>query len=129
MVYRASAIKNYPEWTKKAPVGDRPLKFVLFARGHIAYINKVMSVYRQGIPGSWTNRVSNNHKAEIATRKRFIQLLVDFDEWTNYKYHKLAIRAIHETKLLYIKRDIHYYIKKIYYPISKILNTKKCVNL
>lgn len=113
MVYRKSSTQDYPDWAKRAPVSDRPLKFVLFARGHIAYLDTVMSVYRVGVPGSWTKRVNGNRKEEKKTRARFVQLLVDFDEWTDQKYHKFVYCAIREYKYTCLKKDI---ISILYIP-------------
>ena len=110
MVYRASAVQDYPEWTKRSPVGDRPLKFVLFARGHIAYLNDVMSVYRVGVPGSWTQRVRRNRTSYRMTRQRFIQLMLDFDNWTGNKYHSLVKRAIRDYKIACRRSDIRHYL-------------------
>ena len=120
MVYRASAVKDYPDWTKRAPVGDRPLKFVLFARGHIAYINEVMSVYRVGVPGSWTVRVNRNRKENRKTRQRFVRLLVDFDNWTGKKYHSLVAKAIRDYKKACRKNDIRYLILKPYRQLKRL---------
>lgn len=112
MVYRKAAVNNYPDWAIRAPVGDRPLKFVLFARGHIAYINEVMSVYRIGVVGSWTLRVNRNHKAEKENRRKFVQLLNDFDAWTDKKYHILVIKAIHDYEKACKRNDYMHYIFK-----------------
>jgi len=113
MLYRTSARDNYPEWAKKAPVGDRPLKFVLFSRGHIAYLDRMMSVYRIGVQGSWTNRIARNHKEEKKTREKFIQLLNDFDEWTNRKYHNLTKSTIIKYRILCKIRDVRYFFHKL----------------
>ena len=113
ILYKYSCIIDYPDWAKRAPVGDRPLKLVLFARGHIAYINKVMSVYRVGVPGSWTIRVNRNRNANKQTRRRFIQIMIDFDEWTDQKYHVLTHKAIVDYKKACRKNNIMYMIKSI----------------
>lgn len=124
MVYRASAVKDYPDWAKRAPVGDRPLKFVLFARGHIGYINDVMSVYRVGVPGSWTVRVNRNRKANKQSRQKFVQLMVDFDEWTEKKYHALIIKAIHDYKKACRKNDFMFIILKPYRQLKRVFKKK-----
>ena len=96
-VYRASAVVDYPDWAKRAPVGDKPLKLVLFTRGSIGYIDEVMSVYQVGVPGSWTTRVFRDRKAEKILRQGLISIINDFDDWTNGKYHK------------FVKRNLLYY--------------------
>lgn len=120
VLYRNSAVSDYPAWAKNAPVGDRPLKFVLFARGSIAYLNEVMSVYRVGVPGSWTMRVLRKRKVEKKTREKFVQLLADFDEWTSWKYHSLVKQAIKDYKHSCRWQDI---VRFFYRPYSLVKNT------
>lgn len=120
IVYRTSAVKDYPTWAIKAPVGDRPLKFVLFGRGKLSYINEVMSVYRVGVPGSWTVRVHRNRKIEKETREGFVQLLVDFDEWTSLKYHDLVKQAIKDYKRACRKNDFMFVILRPYGQLKSL---------
>lgn len=96
-MYCASAWADYPEWAKRGPVGDKPFKLVICARGHIGYINELMSVYRVGVPGSWTQRVLRNRESEKKTRDGIIKIMKDFDQWTEGKYHQ------------YVRRTISYY--------------------
>ena len=124
MVYRASAVMDYPDWAKRAPVGDRPLKLVLFARGHIAYINDIMSVYRVGVPGSWTVRVNRNHKADKQSRQGFVQLMVDYDEWTEKKHHVLITKAIKDFKKACRKNDFMIIILKPYRQMKRLFKKK-----
>lgn len=104
-VYRSSAVENYPDWASRAPVGDKPLKLVLFARGPIGYLDEVMSVYRVGVPGSWTIRVFRNREAEKKSRKGQMQIIKDFDKWTNGKYHNYIKRNLAYCKYVYWKTD------------------------
>lgn len=118
-VYRASAVDNYPEWAMNAPVGDRPLKLVLFSRGDIGYINEVMSVYRVGVPGSWTRRILKNRKKEKKLREGLIGIMKDFDEWTEKKYHKYVKRNIVYSRYIYWKSD---YIIRPYVFIKRLFH-------
>lgn len=118
-VYRSSAIRDYPDWAKNAPVGDRPLKFVLFSRGHIAYLDKVMSVYRVGIQGSWTDRTKTNRKYLYYNRKGFLKINKDFDKWTNGRYHKLIIKANRKFIIASLKEDISILVKNFIYRIKR----------
>lgn len=121
-VYRSEAVVDYPEWAKQAPVGDKPLKLILFARGHIGYINELMSVYRVGVPGSWTKRVLKNRKAEIKLRKGLVNIMKDFDQWTERKYHQYVRRNIAYYHYTYWKTD---YIIRPYLKMKKLLNSKQ----
>lgn len=118
-VCRASALKNYPEWTKRATVGDKPMKLVLFARGAIGYIDDVMSVYRVGVPGSWTLRVFRNRKEEKKSRQGQMNIMKDFDKWTEGKYHKYVRRNLLYYRYICWKKDFfirpYLYLKKIFH--------------
>ena len=105
LVYKSSAVENYPNWAKQSPVGDKPLKLVLFARGNIGYINELMSVYRVGIPGSWTKRVFRNRKAEKKLRRGLIGIMKDFDQWTEGKYHKYVRNNVMHYYYIFWKTD------------------------
>ena len=113
MVYREAAVVEYPEWTNKAPVGDRPLQLVLFARGHISYINEVMSVYRIGVPGSWTNRVLTSHKKNKKLTNDFRSMMDDFDDWSNRRYHSLVKKAKKKYLRLFFKKELLYFKNRI----------------
>lgn len=104
-LYRASAVNDYPQWAASGPVGDRPLKMVLFARGGIGYLNDVMSVYRLGIAGSWTERMSFDLKYRLRTHRGILDISRKFDEWTDRKYHKYVARSIRRQRRKYIVID------------------------
>jgi hypothetical protein len=114
MVYRAEFYNDYPEWAKKAPVGDRPLKFVLFSHGPIGYMNIVMSVYRMGVAGSWTQRIQRNHAVEKRTRSQFRSILTEFADWTQKKYHFYVLRASYIYRLSCLKRDLYYCLSHLF---------------
>lgn len=109
-VYRKSARDNYPDWALRAPIGDRPLKLVLFLRGHIGYIDDVMSVYREGTISSWTLRMRNDVNFRIKNIKGRLQLAKDFDKYTNGKYHKIMRKEIIGIRKTLIKE----YVKKCF---------------
>lgn len=56
-----------PLWYSQAPVGDYPLALRAALRGKIAYLNRVMSVYRTNVPHSWTQR----YVPEISSRIQY----------------------------------------------------------
>lgn len=108
MFYRKEARDNYPEWASKAPIGDRPFKMVLFLRGHIGYIDDIMSVYREGTVSSWTVKMRNNLEYKIRNSKGRLQLAKAFDKFTNRKYHQIMKDEIwiirYELIKLYLRR-------------------------
>lgn len=106
MLYRADAVVDMPSWKKNAPVGDKSLQLVLFGRGHISYIDEVMSVYRIGVPGSWTKRILLSHKQNKKLVSEFCNMMTDFNNWSNHRYQSLVRRAIKKYRWLYMKREI-----------------------
>jgi len=122
MVYRSDAIRNYPEWARRAPVGDRPLQLVLFSRGHVGYLNDVMSVYRVGIPGSWTQRVNYSGNNKRKCLEQFIKMYQNFDEWTNGRYHSLIQKGIHDLKVGMIKDTLGKNLHKIHILIKSCIS-------
>lgn len=45
-----------PAWCRQAPVGDYPLALRAALSGKVAYLDRIMSVYRTNVPHSWTKR-------------------------------------------------------------------------
>lgn len=88
MVYQRSKSLDYPDWRKNAPVGDIPLMLVLSTRGKVCYINEIMTCYRRNVPGSWSYKMGINFKMFTQHHKVIRKMWKNFDEWTNYKYHK-----------------------------------------
>lgn len=87
VMIRANVL-NYPEYSKMLLVQDT--KRVIFARltGKIFAINEVMSVYQQGIPGSWTDRTRFNAQKMIRHYQSEYQFFTEFDIQTNKKFHE-----------------------------------------
>ena len=75
-----------PEWRRISPVGDMPLKMLLFLKGRIGFINEVMAVRRLGNKGSWNDRVRNDKNQELIYLERIIRMLNEFDKYTDGKY-------------------------------------------
>jgi len=85
MVFRSEFIRSIPEWYDNAPAGDFALTLILSSRGRIAYFDDVMSVYRRGVPGSWTNRMKNRNNMRTL-HKNTDKMLLSFNRYTLYKY-------------------------------------------
>lgn len=54
MMFLTEAAKRLPKWYYDCPVGDAPLHLFMLLCGDVFYMDKPMSVYRTGRPGSWT---------------------------------------------------------------------------
>lgn len=92
MVYRKSKLPvEEPYWSRNTPVGDLPLMLKLASSGDVAYLDRVMSVYRICVPGSWT-ATSKTFHYQIRLIRRMDHLWKGYDEWTNFKYHTQVMK-------------------------------------
>ncbi len=105
MLYIGALGNDYRVWAKSSDVGDGPLMMTLAARGQVGYINEIMSCYRVATEGSWTQRVLHDKKKNKEHHKRTLRSWREFDEWTDYKYHRYVKRKI-------FKNIYHYWLKR-----------------
>ena len=75
MVFLKDKLIDYPDWTKKSPVGDLPLKLILASKGYVGYIDNLMSVYRINSIGSWSSTFANNNKKRKELAKNSFAIL------------------------------------------------------
>ena len=55
IIFRTQYVKSgYPDFCLNCHVGDYPLQLYLSVRGKVYYFDSEMSVYRRGMPGSWS---------------------------------------------------------------------------
>lgn len=88
-----------PDFTAKVKgVGDYPLAIFLALEGKVRYFPEIMSVYRFGTPGSWSERMENTSMRK-KTWYSIVELLKSLDEYTNYKLHS-SIQPIIEKRLM-----------------------------
>lgn len=94
-------LENPPEFFLKAHIGDYPLQMMLASYGYAYYIDEIMSAYRIGVPGSWTNQLqlgSNFIEKIIQAKHNDISLLNGFNQFTKNKY-------INEIETAKLKRE------------------------
>lgn len=95
LIFRQEYINDNPEFmTSIKGVGDYPRAIYLALSGNIYYFGKVMSVYRFGTPGSWTDRVYRNTDKRIKNLFAIIQMLEMANEYSEYKYDEYFKSAI-----------------------------------
>lgn len=81
-------ITSFFDIAKEAPVGDYYIQILGAENGGALYLSDVMSVYRRGVPGSWSMRIP---KSSIYYNSWIDSLIVannKMDAFTNYKYSK-----------------------------------------
>ena len=115
VMVRANVL-NYPEYSKMLLVQDTKRVISAGLTGKIFAINEVMSVYQQGIPGSWTDRTRFNAQKMIKHYQSEYQFFMEFDLQTNNKYHESVqsvldllnyLIALHEQNSDCFKGDYH----------------------
>jgi glycosyltransferase involved in cell wall biosynthesis len=60
ILIRREIALDLPHWYHQAPVGDYPLALRAARCGKVAYLDRIMSVYRTNVPHSWTQRYVPN---------------------------------------------------------------------
>lgn len=103
-----------PAWTLMIPgVGDLPNWIYYSLSGRVMYLgDEVMSYYRCGIPGSWTNRVQKVYRERIKFNWKIMQLLHEIDKYYDYQYHKAFRRAIIKHWRILLKATALYCLSK-----------------
>lgn len=108
LVERREVYDDLPEFVFGVPgAGDYPLRVYLGLKGQVRYLPHVMSVYRRGVPGSWTSRCTNDCKQRIDTTNNIIEMLKNADAWSAGKFHREFVDAIAEQRY-----NLDYFHKK-----------------
>ena len=109
MVFKREYLNDIPEWFSNAPIGDSPLMLLLASSGDIGYLDEVMSVYRKMSGNSWSNSMKIKEKRK-KHRQAMLKMWDDFDEWSEYKYHKYVTIKKHINKYI-IFRYMYVFIR------------------
>lgn len=115
ILYRKKIMDSPPEFYNKAPIKDYPLQIFTSTKKYAYYIDEVMSAYRIGVAGSWTDRIHsakdrNERMAEHI--KRIDDMLEQFDEYSEGKYSNSIKRKIWKNELEILKMSILNKIRK-----------------
>lgn len=82
---RTDILKNLPAQFRVSRFGDWQMLIYGAQNYYLHYFPDVMSVYNQGVPGSYTEK-SLNLKYYIETRKEILELLDRLDNYYSYQY-------------------------------------------
>ena len=103
LLFTNRLISSLPSWFNTAIPGDFVSQIMGAARGGALYLDRIMSVYRSGIEGSWTKgelRKSTEQRREsvnnIADQLKFL------DNFFDNKYHKEFNAVIHNDRFDFI---------------------------
>jgi hypothetical protein len=86
-------------------VGDIPMQLYALYKGQIYYMDKIMSVYRYGGKGSWTERLKRDEEFLLVHYIRMIGFLDKYNIYTLNKFKKY----INRKKLIYQQYIINNY--------------------
>ena len=104
IIYRQELVSNLPSFFNNVPTGDYFIQILGSFNGGALYIDKFMSVYRKGVPSSWSTSMENIEKKEKWSHD-LLASLNDLDIYFDKKYHNEIQQVISE----------HYYHLSLYY--------------
>ena len=113
VMMRRKHVCNLPNWFLKSKSGDIPLYIILSEQAPIAYINRVMCVYRRHLGGlSYTDSIQS---MEFLANRIFMYSKIN--EYTHSKYQNLIKPILGEYYLLAVqaKEFEHNWIKRFYH--------------
>ncbi|WP_221388193.1 glycosyltransferase [Clostridium perfringens] len=111
ILYKKELKDNMPSWYMDAITGDLPFNLILIANSYAYYMNDIMSVYRvgnsQSMMGKWKLR-SNNLDFQINHSQGYLDILKNFNEFSNFKYDDVIKEEIknREFEILIAKGDL-----------------------
>lgn len=103
MVYRKEIQDNAPIELLNQNVGDYPLQLLFALSGNVYYFDKKMSVYRIGVPNSWSQRMISNYAANM--KKLWFYEKKIYDDFNRYSYYKYD-KAFKQKEYAYLFRSL-----------------------
>ncbi|WP_223592363.1 glycosyltransferase family 2 protein [Neobacillus bataviensis] len=129
IVYPKQLMDNPPEFFGNGIVGDYPLVMILANKGKVFYIDEIMSAYRTGVFGSWSQRnlSGENLSAKIIKNaKGLIWILERFNEYSEYKYSTSIDFLISKNKALILleQKDTMFFKTQYFKDLTLIKKVK-----
>jgi glycosyltransferase involved in cell wall biosynthesis len=94
ILIRKQLALELPTWYYQAPVGDYPLALHAALSGKIAYLDRVMSVYRTNVPHSWTHRYVPDIGSRVEYARRIEAMFSGFSADTDGRFDKATKEMI-----------------------------------
>lgn len=90
LMFPSGLAKQLPRYYHECPVGDIPIHIFMASRGPVYYMDRKMSVYRQGVSVSWSNQMERGNYKEnlIRHHNQMKKMFRAFSEETDHKYDK-----------------------------------------
>ena len=102
-------IMSFFDIARETHVGDYYIQILGAENGGALYLSDVMSVYRAGVPGSWSERMGNDPDYWISWFRSQLICYGKMDTFTNKKYSKLfdvLTKQMYSTLIRSISVDI-----------------------
>lgn len=87
-VVRRSIFHKLPDWYHYAQIWDLTVPLLSLLHGKIQYLDRVTSVYRYNVSGSWTQKNVKGLDRRAKNMKKSFRVTDGFDRETNYQYHE-----------------------------------------
>jgi glycosyltransferase involved in cell wall biosynthesis len=100
VMFRRSAIDQFPDWYYEIPFPDWPLFVFCAQQGQIYYITEVMGAHRLHESGSWTTR------PQIEKLKSIVTLYQHFHDYLPEQYQDLINTQMYKHSLVLAKKCI-----------------------
>lgn len=107
LMIRKSYWNNLFEARKIYPL-DYILQITSSISGGMAFVPEVMSVYRFGTCGSWTDRMRKNPDSFAIHYKRLNEAILSLDNETNERFHDILYNEICYTKYMQLRLERRY---------------------
>ncbi len=124
LLYKKDYVLDRPLWSKSGPVGDVPLKLLLFLKGKIYYMHETMGVRRINVPGSWNQRVRKVPEQEYKYHLGMIKMLDGFNLYSNYKYDN----EVSDKQLFFTKKTFFFIPQKDRQEVMQDKRLKQALN-
>ena len=114
---------NRPLWVNMVQgIGDLPSSVYYTMSGRVMYFGDVMSHYRYGVVGSWTDINQENPKKQIINFTNIIKMLKEADKYYDYTKHEIFKRQL----FLYRYRRFKERLKQCF---PWLLRLKRCLGI
>lgn len=116
-IFHREVIDNLPDFFVGTTVGDYYMQVLGSLNGGALYIDRVMSVYRQGVEGSWSTSLKNiDIDRKVKWHHDSIKSLNELNKYLDFNYQKEFDQRIsnhyYRMSILYLKNDLYKEFRK-----------------
>lgn len=95
LMFTSSLGKQLPQYYHQCPVGDVPIHIFMASKGTVYYIDRIMSVYRQGVSVSWSAQMERgDYKKNLERHHKAMKTMFRaFSSETRHQYDQAVDSA------------------------------------